>query len=577
MNTFFASARKFIAAHRWISAIGGIVIVMLGYNGYKSLTAAPAGTQYTLAAVQRGTLISSLTGSGQVSAYNQVDLKPKASGDLVYLGVTAGQDVKAGTLIAQLDTTTAEKAVRDAEINLQTAQIALNKLAGPSTLTTPLNKQQAIDSLATAYDDGFSTVSNTFVDLPAVMSGLQGILFNSDRSLGSGNQLNVDYFASAVQSYDLVGSQQLHDDAIAKYQAARAAYDQNFTDYKSTSRASDTQTIESLVNETYTTTKEISDAVKSASNLIQFYEDKLTQKNLPHAALADTYLSDLSGYTSKANGDLSSLLSSQTTIQNDTQAVANADLDLQSQQLSLTQKQNALADAKAALADYYVYAPFDGTIAQVDVKKLDSVGSGTVIATLITHQKIAEVSLNEVDVSKVAVGQKVTLTFDAIDGLSIAGTVSQIDTIGTVSQGVVTYNVQIAFDTQDTRVKPGMSVNATIITDVKQNVLMVPNGAVKTQGTVSYVEIFDSATLQANGITAQANQSFTTTLLPNQVQVQTGTSNDTSTEIVSGLSEGDLIVSRSNSASSLGSVTTTTAAPSLFGGGGGGARFIRGG
>ena len=99
---------------------------------------------------------------------------------------------------------------------------------------------------------------------------------------------------------------------------------------------------------------------------------------------------------------------------------------------------------------------------------------------LITKQKIAEISLNEVDAAKVKVGQKVTLTFDAIDGLSITGEVSEIDALGTVSQGVVTYGVKIAFDTQDERVKSGMSVSAAIITDVKQNVLLVPNAAVKS-------------------------------------------------------------------------------------------------
>ncbi|MDD5433706.1 MAG: hypothetical protein PHE77_03610, partial [Candidatus Pacebacteria bacterium] len=61
---------------------------------------------------------------------------------------------------------------------------------------------------------------------------------------------------------------------------------------------------------------------------------------------------------------------------------------------------------------------------------------------------MAEISLNEVDVAKVKIGQRAIITFDAIDELEITGKVEDVDTIGTVSQGVVSYNVKIIFDTQ---------------------------------------------------------------------------------------------------------------------------------
>ena len=67
------------------------------------------------------------------------------------------------------------------------------------------------------------------------------------------------------------------------------------------------------------------------------------------------------------------------------------------------------------------------------------------------------------------------------DKLDFSLLTSQIDAIGTVSQGVVSYNVQITFDTQDSRIKPGMSASVNIITNTQQNVLTVPNSAVKTK------------------------------------------------------------------------------------------------
>src|SRR5665213_1862688 len=101
-------------------------------------------------------------------------------------------------------------------------------------------------------------------------------------------------------------------------------------------------------------------------------------------------------------------------------------------------------------------------------------------------------TLNEVDAAKVNVGDKATLTFDAFPNLSLAGTVVELDPVGTVSQGVVNYNVQIGFtqpaDTSSTEmVKPGMSVTADIVTQVHQNVAAVPNAAVHTLNGASYV------------------------------------------------------------------------------------------
>jgi HlyD family secretion protein len=96
------------------------------------------------------------------------------------------------------------------------------------------------------------------------------------------------------------------------------------------------------------------------------------------------------------------------------------------------------------------------------------------VATLITKQKIAQVSLNEVDITKIKSGQKVNITFDAIENLNITGQVLDVDLVGTVSQGVVSYNVKIGLDIDDERIKSGMSVSASIITDIRQDVVSVP-------------------------------------------------------------------------------------------------------
>ena len=582
--------KKYVLSHKVASSIGLIVFVLLGSWAYGKLTSTSAETRYVTANATTGNVIASISGTGQVSASNQVDIKSKASGDVVLLNVVNGQEVKAGTLIAQIDARDAQKAVRDAQVNLQSAQLALDKLQQPADTLSLIqaqnsldqakeSKQTAEDDLKKAYDDGFNTVANAFLDLPSIMTGLDDMFLGNtiDRTM-----VNITWYVnqtSAQNDGERDKALRYKDDFYTKYNVARTAYDKNSEDYKSASRVSDTNTIEALINETYETTRDIADTVKTGNNLVDFVKDALVQRNTAVPAIIGTHQASLNTYTGTTNAHLSSLLSIEQTIQSSKEAIVNADrtiaekteaiaklkagadpLDVQSQQLSLQQRKNALIDAQEKLADYYIRAPFDGTIATLNVKKADTLSSGTSIATFITKQRLAEISLNEVDVAKVKVGQKATLTFDAVDGLTISGSVAEIDTVGTVSQGVVTYAVKIGFDTQDDHVKPGMSVSAAIITDMKQNVLTVPNSAVKTQGNASYVEMFTTPLANASG-----TQGTPSAIPPVRQTVEVGISDDTTTEIVSGLKEGDQVVTRMITSTQ----TTTQTAPSLFPTGGG--------
>ncbi|MEI6420068.1 MAG: efflux RND transporter periplasmic adaptor subunit, partial [bacterium] len=333
----------------------------------------------------------------------------------------------------------------------------------------------------------------------------------------------------------------------------------------------DKTVIESLLNETYLTIKATADSVKSMNNLIDLYKDVFTEQKMNIPSIVSTHVGSLNSYTSKTNSHLSNLLSQVNSIKNYKDSIFNNTrslqekneslknlkegpdaLDIESSKLSLTQKENALLDAKNNLSNYYVYAPFDGKIASVPVSKFDSISSGSAIATLITAQQQADISLNEIDASKIKLGQKATMTFDAIDELVITGTVSELDTVGTVSQGVVTYKASILFDIKDERIKSGMSVSASIVIDKKLDVLTIPNSAIKTSGNNNYVEILTGATSPAS-----SGQGVISGTVPEQKNVVVGLSNDSITEVVSGLKEGDQIISRSIKP------TTTTATPSI--------------
>ena len=576
MKKIWHATKVWVLAHKIKAVVLVAVVLFGGYYVYGKLNPAVVVPRYLVAEARKGTVISSVTGTGQISAENQFDIKPKVSGDVIYLPVSEGQGVKSGALILQIDSQDAAKAVRDAEASLLSARISLEKLKQPADALSLLqaenaltqaeqNKQNAIADLAKAYDDGFSAVSNTFLDLPGVITGLDSVLNGYAVRQGQSN---------AYAYYDMIrdmksNAEQFRDSALNSFTKAKAAYDINFNDYKTASRYSDKTVIDSLINESYDTTKLISEAVKNAKNFLDLVNEALSNSasGTKPPSILTTHLTTLQTYTGTVNGDFSNLLNAKDNIKSDKDAMTNADLaiaekteslaklkagtdplDLKSQELAVTQRENALLDAKEELSNYYLRAPFDGVLAEVAVKKGDPVSPSTAAATIITPLRIAEVTLNEVDVAKVKAGQKTTLTFDAFPDLTLIGTVAQVDAIGTVSQGVVNYAVKISFEVPDDKIKPGMSVSASIVTDVRTDVFAVSNSAVKTQGTAKYVEILpniDSSVFAASD-SGQATVSSDTSLERQPVSI--GIEGDSYTEITEGLSGGEAVVVRTVSA-----------------------------
>jgi RND family efflux transporter MFP subunit len=555
-----------------------------GYGIYRTSAKPADSVRYMTAAATKHSLAVSVSGSGQMSSSDRMDVKPRSAGTIVSLAAKQGQTVSAGALLAAIDSRDAVRAVKDAETALETARLNLERALEDTDPLTALQQENTLidagnslkraeDNLIKAYSDGYTAVSSAFLDLPDLVTGLR------DTLMGNGinpNQWNIDYYADTAKIYD-DRALSYRDDAYDAYMEARASYDTAFADFKGTDRGTDPQTVVSIIEEAYGTALAIAAAVKDANDLVQFYKDQLTVHGLRPLAAADADLAGLNGFTGTINGRVTSLLSAKQAIENAKDAIAAAKrnmaekqasvdkanagpdkLDVRALRISIEQKETALEDAKSRLADCYVRAPFSGILASVDAKKGDYASTGTAIATIISPKQIAEITLNETDVAKVKAGHKATLTFDAVEGLVVTGTVAQIDQLGTVSQGVVSYDIGISLDTQDDRILPGMSVNASIVTDFKPDVLTVPSAAVKFQNGAPYVQTM------AEGV-------------PERRAVTVGIANDTETEITGGLEEGDEVVTQTISSSASPSAGARTGGTSGIPGLGGGVRIQTGG
>ncbi|MEI6532327.1 MAG: efflux RND transporter periplasmic adaptor subunit [Candidatus Roizmanbacteria bacterium] len=208
-----------------------------------------------------------------------------------------------------------------------------------------------------------------------------------------------------------------------------------------------------------------------------------------------------------------------------------------------------------------VYAPISGTVSGLSLQVGSVISLSSSSTTSTTTQSstdiavvktqampVIKINLTEIDIPKIKAGNKATITMDAFPDKTFTGKVISIDTNGVVSSGVTTYPVTIQLDVPNQNILANMSVSANVITDTKNDVILVPSGSVITQNGESYVRLLDKGKMT-------------------QSVVITGLSSDTQTEIVSGVTEGQTIVTSITQTNS-----TTKATTSLFSGGMGGNR-----
>jgi HlyD family secretion protein len=200
--------------------------------------------------------------------------------------------------------------------------------------------------------------------------------------------------------------------------------------------------------------------------------------------------------------------------------------DIALQHEAVRQAELAVQQAQTDLDNNTLTAPFDGIVASVTGNPGETAPSGTTgFITLVDPSAVrVDVTVDETDVARVAVGKPVALTFDALPGRPFRGSVIAVAPSGTLSQGVVTYPVSISIDARNQVLPAGLTASATITIDEKSDVLVVPLRAVRRQGRDQVVEVLGEDGKSVN------------------TPVKTGVQNDQLVEVTDGLEEGQQIM-----------------------------------
>ena len=474
---------------------------------------AAASATYQTAATETRDITKSLTGSGTLEPADSYTVNTLVSGEVLSDTFEEGDQVEEGQLLYTLDSSNASSSQTQAQNSYSQAQS---------------NYQQAVNAKYPSADMG-GTVSEVYVkNGESVSAGTELV-----RIVGDNNIYMTFLFPYASPSDFYVG--QTATIYIGNFDGTTSG---TVTAVSSSSITTNTglQAVSvqvkapnpGLVTEDYT-------AVASIGSYTSYGQ---TAINLSSSSVITA---EVSGKISGLNwlpGDAISSGERICTITGST-----ADNQVESARISLSNASTSLENAQDSLEDYTITAPISGTVVTKNAKAGDNIEGGSDSTLCVIYDmSYLEMTLNidELDISEVAVGQEVQITADAAEGQVYTGVVTNVSIAGTTSGGITTYPVTIRIDETD-GLRPGMNVDAEILLDSAQGVLAVPSAAVNRGDTVLITADSPSA---ANALNQEAPEGYV------YVSVEPGISDESYTEIISGLQEGDTVAYLQTSSSS---------------------------
>ncbi len=525
---------------RWKKfAVAGVALVVAAGVGWQLLSpgqsSAAAATSYTTAEVARMDVSSSITGSGTLEAADSYSVTTLIEGSILTADFEEGDEVEEGTILYTIDSSDASNSLEQAEISLNQAQRSYNN---------QLESQE--DLIITAPVSG--QVYSIDVEVGDDVAAGETVATIRDSQTMS---LEVSFPADDASSF-YVG------------QSATVTLDSTF------------ETLTGTISEISGTDTVLTGNVIVRSVTIDVSNPGGLSTEQAASAAVGTATSTANGtftykeeetITAEVSGEVSAIRvsegdqvsSGQTLI-----VLSSDDLDdsLQSASESLRNAEISLENQYENLDDYTITSPIKGTIVDKNYNAGETSEANQVLCSIYDLSYLTmTLSVDELDISDIAVGQTVTITADAVEDRTYTGTVTKVSVAGTSSGSATTYPVTIRIDETD-GLLPGMSVDATIELAAAQDVLAIPSAALNRGNTVLVTAGSPSA---ANGTLVEATTEDGEDYY--SVEVTTGVIGESYIEIVSGLQEGDTVVYIPTSSSSENPFSMMGGMPGGMGGG----------
>lgn len=502
-------------------AAAGVAAVWGGvrFFGASKHTGADASVQRT-ATVQRMDITSSLSSSGTISPKDTYNITSLVSGEVISAEFEEGDQVEEGQVLYVIDASSMESELSSAQSSLERAQEtydlavedynnAVSDYSGNTYKSTESgyirnlyvkagDKVGANTKLADVYNDKVMKLRVPFLntDASGIGIGNEGLITLSD----TGEQLAGTVIAVANMEESLAGGR------LVRYVTMKVDNPGGLT-------------------ENMAATVQIGPYLCAQEGTFEPSLDTVMNADLAASVEIASLLVNEGDYIGKGGALF------QMTDKTADNLIRSYKDTMDRAQESLESAQSKLDNTQDNYENYTITAPISGQVITKSVKAGDNVTSGgnsalTLAVIYDLSELTFEMSVDELDVQSVKVGQSVEVTADAFEGQTFTGQVTNVSLASSYSNGVTNYPVTVTL-TETGNLLPGMNVDGSIILDKAEDALVVPVDALM-RGNRVYVKD-DGVTESDGGVPAGFRA----------VEVETGLMNDDYVEIVSGLSEGD--------------------------------------
>lgn len=466
-----------------------IVIVVVARSGGES--------EYEFVIAERHDLIQEVSVTGRVKAAESVELAFGRTGTVAQVLADVGDIVTAGQALITL---------RNGDITALLNQAEVQADGERAKLTELINNADAEQSLTNSYNNVMNTVSDALAKAEdavrsksiGVFSGSQAmgytLTFNACETLKSraaktsrlDADLELNQWNKELRNISVSSSQGVLDTALANAQGHLEVIE-DFVDNTNgalfTSCAIKNSTLDAARTNMATAQTNITAVINNVNSLTQ-------------------------------------------TIASQKISVANTN-SVAAQRAKLNAAEASAQNYRAQLEETIIRSPINGTVTRQDAKTGETVSINTSVVLVMSVAKFEiETHIPEVDIAKVKINDVARVTLDAYGSdVIFTANIANIDPAETIIEGVTTYKTTLQFDTDDDRIRSGMTANLDILTAEQTNVISVPQRAVFKKGESKFVRIL----LKDDEVT--------------EIPVKTGLrGSDGTIEITSGISEGDKVV-----------------------------------
>ena len=531
-----------------------IPIVLTGCDGEAEDT-----VEKSVATILRGELVTGVTADGNLVMPHEVKLRFGTPGTVKEIMVDEGDMVKAGTLLAKLDDTAQRIAIESAQYDLQ---LALSELAETvpgccQMLGYPrrypnnsalLSFQQAQEELEQAwklllqgkYKETVSKLRIAMYDMEACQKLLKTPIVDAENYPDIATE--VSYAEADPELWEYLNTYPAVDKAVNLIQQdlERLTDIQKLIEQASYSEA--IAALDKVIQQTETSNRAISSVQGQIVRFGVAYPDAAT--SLDFLKTAQDSLQELQEIMARDDYDPVRFAEILRMVQHDLQfshdilqsqeMVMEHGLTLKAMQqynLNVHKAELALQNYKEELLKTEILAPFDGTVVAIGVKVNDQLSAydySSITAIHLVDTRTIELDglVDEIDIFKVNMGQKATIIVDALPQEELSGTVIFISPFGTEATGVVNYAVKIELDPTEADLRGGLTATADIITEKRENVLLIPNGAIKgSRGDYWTEVVIDEATMETE-----------------RRDITIGVQNALYAEVLTGINEGEKVI-----------------------------------